>query len=41
MGSAKMEFAEMALQIEKYEHERQKYITDRVLWNDEKASLIK
>lgn len=41
MGSAKLEFAEMALQIEKYENERQKYITDRVLWNDEKSSLIK
>ena len=40
-GSAKLEFAQMTLQIEKYEHERQKYVTDRVLWNDEKASLIK
>jgi hypothetical protein len=31
----------MALQIEKYEHERQKYITDKILWNDEKTSLIR
>lgn len=41
IGSAKLEFAQMALQIDKYEHERQKYITDKVLWNDEKASLIR
>lgn len=41
MGSAKLEFADMTIQIEKYEHERQKYLIDKVLWNDEKASLIK
>ena len=41
MGSAKLEFTDMSIQIEKYEHERQKYLIDKVLWNDEKASLIK
>lgn len=41
IGSAKLEFAQMALQIDKYENERQKYITDKVLWNDEKSSLIR
>lgn len=31
----------MALQIERYESERQKYITEKVLWNDEKQGLIR
>lgn len=41
IGSTKNEFSAMQRQLDSYEHERQKHLTEKVLWSDEKANLIK